>query len=92
MENFPILSLIIILPSLSAMFIGSMVKQSRNPAKVLYAKYIAILAAFLTLATSCFLFIAFEFDAGYQFTEYYRFMDPIGLEIELAVDGISIFF
>ncbi|MDX1916784.1 MAG: NADH-quinone oxidoreductase subunit M [Rickettsiaceae bacterium] len=92
MENFPILSLIICMPFMSAIFIGSLVKQSMNPAKILYAKYVAILASFLTLVSSISLFFSFELAGGYQFQEHYRLLQIIGLEIELAVDGISIFF
>ncbi len=92
MEYFPILSLIICTPLFSAIFIAGFVKQSRNPSKILYAKYVAILASCFTLASSFFLMAAFDFAGGYQFAEFHPFIDAIGLDIELAIDGISIFF
>ncbi|MDX1924016.1 MAG: NADH-quinone oxidoreductase subunit M [Rickettsiaceae bacterium] len=92
MEKFPILLLMITLPLFSAFFIAGFVKQSRNPAKVLYAKYVTLLATVLTFISSCFMMINYDLKGGYQYQETYNIIPFIGLNIELGVDGISILF
>jgi NADH-quinone oxidoreductase subunit M len=92
MEKFPILLLTILMPLVSAIFLALFVKQSRNPAKVLYAKYVAVLSSVLTLVSSIFLVINFDLETGYQYKETYSFLPSMGLEIDLGLDGFSIFF
>ena len=92
MEHFPILLTTIALPLMSASFVMLFVKQSLNPNKILYSKYVTLLSATLTLMCSIFLIIAFEIGAGYQFVYKYPLLSSLGLAIDLAVDGISLFF
>lgn len=93
MENFPIILTTILLPIISALYILVFVKQSRNPLKYFYAKYVAVLSSVLTLVSSTFLVVDFDFNtANYQYVETYKLLPSIGLNIELALDGISIFF
>ena len=92
MENFPILLITILLPLFSAAFIMLFVKQSMNPAKVLYSKYVTVLSSVLTFICSSYLIANFDFSGGYQYVEKYEWMKSIGLDIELGVDGISVFF
>lgn len=92
MEKFPILLLIIIIPLMSAIFLAGFVKQSLNPAKVLYAKYVAVLSSVMTLVCSIFILIDFDHKGGYQYYEIYSLIPSIGLEIELALDGFSVLF
>lgn len=92
MEKFPILLLIIIIPLMSAIFLAAFVKQSLNPAKVLYAKYVAVLSSVMTLVCSIFILIDFDHKGGYQYYEIYSLIPSIGLEIELALDGFSVLF
>ncbi len=93
MANFPILLIIILLPLVSALFIILFVKQSRNPNKVLFAKYVAILSGALTLVSSIYLVGHFNKEAiSYQYVEYYPWIKSIGLDISFGLDGISVFF
>lgn len=92
MDKFPILLLTILMPLVSAIFLALFVKQSRNPAKVLYAKYVAALSSVLTLVSAIFLVVNFDIGTGYQYSENYIFLPSMGLEIELGIDGFSVFF
>lgn len=92
MGQFPILLVTIFLPLISAIFIMLFVKQSRNPSKVLYSKYVTVLSSVLTFVCATFLLIDFDLQVGYQFQEKYILLKSIGLNIELGVDGISVFF
>lgn len=92
MGQFPILSITIFLPIFSAILIMLFVKQSLNPAKVLYAKYVTVLSSVLTLVCSIALILDFDLNKGLQFKEHYLLLKSIGLNIDLGIDGISLFF
>ncbi len=93
MQNFPILLITILLPILTATYIALFVRQSMNKTKILFTKYTAILSSFLTLISAIFLVIDFNSNIqGYQHIEHYDFLPSIGLDIDLGIDGISVFF
>ncbi len=93
MQNFPILLMTILLPIFSAIYMALFVRQSMSQTKILFTKYIAILSSSLTLISAIFLIIDFDSNLqNYQHIEHYDFLPSIGLDIDLGVDGISIFF
>ena len=93
MSDLPILSISILLPLISAFYITFFVSQSRSERKQLYAMYVAILSSILTLISTTYLLVSFDPDlAGFQFVENYRWIDSIGLEFYVGVDGLSVYF
>lgn len=93
MANFPILLITVLLPLISALYIIIFVKQSRNPAKALFAKYVAILSSIFTMVSALYLVGHFNKKAlSYQYIEHYPGIKSIGLDISLGLDGISVFF
>lgn len=93
MLGLPILFITIILPLISAFYIGLFITQSSSPNKRLYSMYVAILSSILTLICSATLLLRFDpEDANYQFVEHYSLVDQIGLEFYIGLDGISVYF
>ncbi|MDX2049794.1 MAG: NADH-quinone oxidoreductase subunit M [Rickettsiaceae bacterium] len=97
MEHFPVISLLIAIPFISSMIIGALVKNSVDPHTILYSKYVAVMSSVFTLFTSIVTLLTFNINNNkkhniYKFQEYYEFLPIIGLDIELGLDGISIFF
>jgi NADH-quinone oxidoreductase subunit M len=94
MNNLPILSLIVLLPLMSAMFIMLCVKRSYDPEQALYAKYVGLLSSVLTLISSVYLVGAFDLTTSdvMQFVEKYQLIGSMGLEIHFGVDGVSVLF
>ncbi|PCJ24830.1 MAG: NADH-quinone oxidoreductase subunit M [Rickettsiales bacterium] len=93
MLNLPILSISILLPLLSALYIVFFISNSRSEKKQLYAMYVAILASSLTLIATTYLLFSFRFKiAGFQFVERYSWVDSIGLEFHVGVDAMSVYF
>ena len=93
MSELPILSISILLPLISALYITFFISHSKSPRKQIYAMYVAILSAVLTLITTTYLLIAFDSDvSGFQFVERYQWVDTIGLEFHVGVDGLSVYF
>jgi NADH-quinone oxidoreductase subunit M len=91
MAEIPILSISIAIPFISAFFILAFARQSSNPIKSLYTKYVAILSAIMTLICSIYLVGNFEANKiGYHFEEHYSWVKQIGLDYHLGVDGLSI--
>ncbi|MEY3197314.1 MAG: NAD(P)H-quinone oxidoreductase chain 4 1 [Pseudomonadota bacterium] len=91
--QFPILSITILLPLASAIYIMLFVNQENQASKEMYAKYIGILSSLFTLISV--IYLLFNFDSsttGYQFVEHTPLIDGIGLSYHLGVDGISILF
>lgn len=84
--DFPLLSLIILLPLLGAILVGSI--RDNNLAKQA-ALFIAGLVLLLTL------FVLFSFDANtsdFQFVERYPWIPVLNIEYFIGVDGISVLF
>ncbi|NRB11267.1 MAG: NADH-quinone oxidoreductase subunit M [Rickettsiaceae bacterium] len=92
MAGLPILSISILLPLFSALFITFFINH-RKPKKQNYAKYTAILSSALTLIATIYLLFSFDStQVEFQFVERYIWVNSIGLEFYVGVDGISIFF
>jgi NADH-quinone oxidoreductase subunit M len=93
MLDLPILSISILLPLFSALYITFFISQSKSPRKQLYVMYVAILSSVLTLIATTYLLFSFDKRIdGFQFVEKYRWIDAIGLEYFVGVDGLSLFF
>ncbi|HJD57309.1 NADH-quinone oxidoreductase subunit M [Candidatus Tisiphia endosymbiont of Ptychoptera albimana] len=93
MSDLPILSISIFLPLLSALYILLFIRQSRSVNKQVYAIYVAVLSSVLTLIATICLLVQFDSTSKlYQFVECYNWVQYIGLEFHIGVDGISVFF
>ena len=93
MIDFPILSLAICLPLFSAIFIMVFIENSINVNRNIYIKYVTVLSAVMSLIISIMLMIKFDHsNASFQFVEKMQWVDMIGLEYHLGVDGISLIF
>ncbi len=95
MSDLPILSISILLPLISALYITFFISHSKTDRKQIYAMYVAILSSLLTLIATT--YILFSFDSNmpmnhYQFVEKYKWIDAIGLEFHVGIDGLSIYF
>lgn len=91
--ELPILSISILLPLISALYIMFFISQSNSPNKQLYAMYVAILSSVLTLIATLYLLIQFDSSkTEYQFVERYSWIDSIGLDFYVGIDGISLLF
>jgi NADH-quinone oxidoreductase subunit M len=91
--QFPILSITILLPLVSALYIMLCVNQQDQASKEIYAKYIALLSSLFTLICSIYVLLNFdETQPGYQFVEHTPLVPGIGLDYHIGVDGISILF
>ena len=88
--RFPILSIITWMPFLGAVLI--MFTARRNPLAV---RLIATVTTAVSTVLSLWLYVAYERDAalqgtGFQFYEKVPLVPPLGINYELAVDGISL--
>lgn len=93
MLELPILSISILLPLFSALYITFCISHSKSLHKRVYAMYVAILAATLTLIATIYLLISFDNqNASFQFVERYGWIKSIGLEFHVGVDGLSVYF
>ncbi|AFC70735.1 NADH-quinone oxidoreductase subunit M [Rickettsia australis] len=93
MLELPIISISIFLPLISVIYILLFISQSKKTDKSIYVMYVAVLSSVLTFIST--IYILIEFDSSnpaYQFVERYAWLDKIGLEFHVGVDGISIFF
>jgi NADH-quinone oxidoreductase subunit M len=93
MLQLPIISISIFLPLISVLYILLFISQSKKADKPIYVMYVAVLSSVLTFIST--IYILIEFDSSnpaYQFVERYAWLDKIGLEFHVGVDGISIFF
>lgn len=93
MLELPIISITIFLPLISVLYILLFISQSKKPDKQIYTMYVAVLSSVLTFIST--IYILIEFDSSnpaYQFVERYSWLDKIGLEFHVGIDGISIFF
>ncbi|WP_419234988.1 NADH-quinone oxidoreductase subunit M [Rickettsia endosymbiont of Nabis limbatus] len=93
MLELPIISITIFLPLISVLYILLFISQSKKPDKQIHTMYVAVLSSVLTFIAT--IYILIEFDSSnpaYQFVERYSWLDKIGLEFHVGIDGISIFF
>jgi NADH-quinone oxidoreductase subunit M len=87
MENVPILSILIALPVLAALFVGAAPAGNRA-----LLRTIALVGALATFALSLVLLAGFEAgEAGYQFAEQAAWIPQWGVTYRLGVDGVSLF-
>ena len=93
MLELPILSISILLPLLSAIYITFFIGHSKSERKQIYVMYVAILSSVLTLIATTYLLVGFDPEvSGYQFVEKYQWIDAIGLEFYVGIDGLSVYF
>ena len=91
MDNFPILSLLIFLPLIGAVFILTI----RGDDKVVQrnARQVALWTTLINFLLS--LFIWYNFDSrtsSYQFIEFVSWMPSLNINYKMGIDGISILF
>jgi NADH-quinone oxidoreductase subunit M len=83
---FPVLSVITWSPFIGALLI--MFTARRSPLAV---RLIALVAALVPAVLSVFVFVEYDREAaGFQFYEKVPLMPPLGINYELAVDGMSL--
>ena len=93
MSNLPILSISILLPLFSALYITLFISHTKSSRKQIYTMYVAILASVLTFIAATYLLVSFDPKIiDFQFVERYNWIDSIGLEFYVGVDGLSIYF
>jgi NADH-quinone oxidoreductase subunit M len=91
--EIPILSVQILLPLVTAVFVIVFANQENIGLRNKYAKYIGIFSSGLTLLASCYMIAIFDYSkSGYQFQEHYGVAKSLGLEYHIGVDGISLLF
>ena len=88
--NFPILSAIIFIPLIGALFIlitrGSQKNVEKN------SKYVAIFSSLTNFLLSLFLWYSFDVSTSdFQFVEEKNWMEGF-INFQLGIDGISILF
>ena len=88
MTNFPILSSLILLPSIGALFLF-FTKSSQNN---LTTKYVALFTSVVTFLLSVYLWIFFDQSTSeFQFVEERIWIENL-INYKVGVDGISILF
>lgn len=93
MLQLPILSILIFIPIFSSLYITLFIGHFRSANKDRYAIYVAILGAFFTVLSSIYLLLVFDSqNPNAQFIEHYTWIQTIGLEFYVGVDGLSLFF
>jgi NADH-quinone oxidoreductase subunit M len=91
MYEFPILTLMTLLPALGAFFIMTIRGDEKDAAR--NARHVALYTSVFTFALSIFLLARFdETDPGFQFVEYYEWLPGFGIAYHMGVDGISLLF
>ena len=88
--NFPILSAIIFIPLIGALFIFITRGSQKNVEK--NSKYVAIFSSLTNFFLSLFLWYSFDVSTSdFQFIEEKNWMDGV-ITFRLGIDGISILF
>ncbi len=86
MSDFPILSMIVVMPTIGAVLTALM--STRRPELV---RLVALMASAITGALSVWLLVNFDdADAGFQFVSRHTWIDAWGISWHLGVDGISL--
>jgi NADH-quinone oxidoreductase subunit M len=91
MNDLPLLSVIIFLPFIGALFI--LVMKGSEATIANNARNVALWISFLTFALSLVLWV--NFDVGqlsYQYVENSNWIKDMGIQYHLGIDGISLFF
>ena len=85
--SFPILTALILVPVIGALFVA-LTPKSRPE----IPKLIALMSTVGTLAMSIWLMASFETgESGFQFVSKHTWIEPWGISWHLGVDGISLF-
>ena len=93
MLDLPILSISILLPLASALYITLFISHSKSLRKQVYAMYVAVLSSVLTLIATSYLLFSFDRkNEAFQFVEKYTWIEAIGLEYFVGVDSLSLLF
>ena len=88
--NFPILSAIIFIPLIGAIFI--FLAKGEQKTTIRNSKYVAIFSSLINFFLSIFLWFSFDNSSSdFQFVEKKNWMDGF-INFQLGVDGISILF
>lgn len=89
LNSLPLLSILICLPLVGALFI-SLIDES---IAVKNARQVALWTGAVTFALSLILLLRFDVNAsGYQFVDDLKILSLVGLEYKVGVDGISLSF
>jgi NADH-quinone oxidoreductase subunit M len=91
MQTFPIISITMAIPLISALYIMLFVKQSDEPLKFYYAKYVALLGSFFAFLCALYMLFYFE-NAGMQFEEKHILIGAIKMHYHVGIDGMSLLF
>lgn len=84
--QFPILSVLILLPLLAGILLLLLPRQKFN-----LIRGIALVTALLTLGITVFLYLSYDRQlAGYQFVEKMDWLPALGISYHLGVDGFSL--
>ena len=93
MTELPILSIIIVIPAFTALFLMLTVNAYGKNSNFNYSRYVALLGTIFTFIASLYLLFTFDAtDAKYQFIEKYKIFGIKWLEYSLAMDSISLCF
>ena len=88
--NFPILSAIIFIPLIGALFI--LITKGEHKNIVRSSKYVAIFSSLANFFLSIFLWYSFDISTSeFQFVEERNWMEGF-INFQLGIDGISILF
>lgn len=94
MQHFPILSITIAIPLITALYISLFVTTiDSNKTKLLHPTYIAILGSGFSLICSLYLMAKFDYKSlDLQFEEKYAITSFLKINYHLAIDGLSLLF
>jgi NADH-quinone oxidoreductase subunit M len=85
-RGWPLLAVITALP-----FLGAVVIMAAGRTRPALVRGAAAAASTLALVLSVYVYVAYDARAGgYQFQERYPLVPPLGIAVELGVDGISV--
>ena len=86
MGKFPILSAIMFLPLLGAIIITMLPRGNK-----MGVRWVAVISTGLSLFLTLYMTAAYDVSAGgYQFKEQYTWVETLGVQYYLGVDGISV--
>ena len=87
MTNFPILTLLVLLPAIGSLVVALISNRQSDVVKL-----VALLTSVATGGMALWTLFAFEkSDAGFQFVSEHSWIKAWGISWHLGVDGISIF-
>ena len=91
MIEWPILSVLIFLPLVGALFI--LLIRGEEPVVAANVRAVALWASLITFTISLLLWVRFDkTTADFQFTEHREWISEFGISYSLGIDGISLLF